>query len=113
MSELSTLKLNRNTSTARKRSSTVRNDRRKSLQKEISIDVIPYICRNSQCRGPMHCGKNIFKDCISYSNLAGTLNAFKKESVTGKVGSWDATMVKNLFKDFSQNHGPSTLFSDD
>ncbi|KKO12146.1 hypothetical protein LCGC14_0001540 [marine sediment metagenome] len=36
---------------------------------------------------------------MRYKALAGTLNALKVKSPRGKVGTWQGTMVKNLFKD--------------
>jgi len=72
------------------------------MQKDIAQGVIPDFCRNEGCPGALHCGKNVFRDCVSYNDLARTLNTLGVETLSGKKGNWKAQMVKNLFKDLNK-----------
>ncbi|MEQ5819957.1 hypothetical protein [Halomonas sp. SCS19] len=92
------MKLNRNTSTASHRAAEVKNEKRAKLRNHIAQYVIPDFCRNNDCPGALKCGKEVFMECVSYNDLAGSLNTLNVETLAGKRGNWKAQMVKNLFK---------------
>ncbi len=70
--------------------------KRKSLQRHIREQILPEWCPNDGC---YVCKAKEVRECTSYKALAGTLNALKVKSPRGKIGTWQGTMVKNLFKD--------------
>lgn len=97
-------KLRRNTSAATDAAAVAKQDRRKHLQELIATTVIPDFCGDDGCTGAIECGRDVFKECASYNDLAHTLNTLGVETLSRTKGNWKPQMVKNLFKDFDENH---------
>ena len=93
------MKVKRNTARATQMASEQKREKRLRLQKYVAEHVIPDFCRNEDCPGALRCGRDVFRDCVSYNDLAGTLNVLCVHTLSGKMGNWKAQMVKNLFKD--------------
>lgn len=91
------------TANATKARSLKTKQKRLDLQQLIRTTVLPeFCCLDEGCPvvpGQQGCSSSRVRDCMSYKGIAGTLNALKVKTLRGKVGSWDVTMVRNLFKD--------------
>lgn len=89
------IKLKRETWPATKRAQELAKQRRENLIEEIRKEVLEDFCKCRQCADGDY--SNL---CISNTDLAGTLNTLKIATARGKVGTWQATTVKRLFKDY-------------
>lgn len=88
--------LNRDTKPATLASSKSAKIRRKIVIEQVREKVFEEFCTCGKCKQG-----NYAKLCMSNTELAGTLNALKVASPRGKIGTWQATMVKNLFRNLS------------
>ena len=89
------MKHKRNTSPARIASAKNAAVKREALKQYIRTSVIPSAtnCLCNQCDVPIH-----REGCMNATQLARELNERGVASARGKVGTWQATMVINLFK---------------
>lgn len=99
-------RLKRNTAPATKAAAEAKRQRKLDLQKRIAEKILPDFCKNQDegCPGAIECGRDIFTECTSYNDLAGTLNTLKVPTLRGTTGNWKAQMVKNLFEGLRENH---------
>lgn len=89
------MKLNRDTKPATNTSAKNAKIRRTEVIEEVRKKVFVNFCTCGRCKRG-----NYSKFCMNYKEIAGTLNALKVSSSRGRVGTWQVTMVKNLFKDY-------------
>lgn len=91
------LKLQRSTKNA-----TTAASEKASLRREQVIEEIRYRIFDEWCT----CGKCYQGDysslCKSYKYIADTANTLRIETPRGKVGTWQAASVSNLFKVYKQ-----------
>lgn len=99
------MRLNRDTTNATRASKLAVTVKRYELQRHIIENVLPvrashcvrFASRQVECET---CQMKKLKECTTYSNLAAVLNQLKMPGVYGKVGTWDVTRVKALFREY-------------
>ena len=98
--------LKRNTVPATKAAAEAKRLRKRELQKYVAEEILPDFCKNQNegCPGAIECRRDVFSECTSYSDLAGTLNNLGVKTLRGAKKSWKAQMVKNLFEGLRETH---------
>ena len=87
------LKLHRETSQATSAASEKAKLRREQVIEDLRENIFETWCTCRNC-----CRGDYSSLCLSYRFIAQTANTLKIETPRGKVGSWKAASVSNLFK---------------
>jgi len=91
------MKINRNVEPAHQRAASNKAQIRGKIVKKIRSEILPEWCpKEVPC---IQCDAKPVTKCMSFSELARTLNTMKIGSVQNHKGSWQPTMVKRLFRD--------------
>ena len=97
------LKLNRNTGPARTKRLAIANQKRLAKKREIIKVICPDFCEpqdpySTCCDGNPPDGISLLT-CRSLSFIADHLNTWDIETLQGKTGNWQPTLVANVFKE--------------
>lgn len=96
------MKSKKKTAEATKKAANVAKDRREITRELIRREVFDSFCECGKCSQGDY--KNL---CMSNREIARTCNTLEVPTTTGKIGTWQPTTVKRLYKEFHTE--PATL----